>query len=341
MPRLFVTFLADVARPPVALGGVAGVVLAVRALRAGGAMSRSRSGCSPPGSLAFVGTGIAGLSILPRYLTVPAVALCSSPATRSPGFTHARPPAIRWRRAWRGAAVAARGRRRRVLRRQAARASARSPTSCGSSARVHDDLARCSTRREVRDGMRCGPITFPNYRLVPDSRWMLDAPRSAVGARSARRRRARASPSSSTGEKSCAAIGFADGASPLTNVPGPGLRPPRPSRVTRGAFSGVTCARPRAASCPLRHRHAELRAGRLPQRAFWAAPAVCCERPARAALDSSGPQRSGCRAAARSAATKRVARPAPIVAPPRAQVRTPARSGETVRRPSRAYLRIR
>jgi hypothetical protein len=32
--------------------------------------------------------------------------------------------------------------------------------------------------------MRCGPISVPNHKLIPDVRWMLDLPDGAVVARS-------------------------------------------------------------------------------------------------------------------------------------------------------------
>jgi hypothetical protein len=66
---------------------------------------------------------------------------------------------------------------------------------------------------------RCGPVTLPNYRLVPDTRWILDSP--AVGARSARRR-AHGVALFVNGRKAQERYGFADGASPLTQVPDPG-----------------------------------------------------------------------------------------------------------------------
>ena len=49
---------------------------------------------------------------------------------------------------------------------------------------------RAARRPAVRTAMRCGPVTFPNYRLVPDSRWHLDAraPRRALGAAPPERR---------------------------------------------------------------------------------------------------------------------------------------------------------
>jgi hypothetical protein len=72
--------------------------------------------------------------------------------------------------------------------------------------------------------MRCGPLTFPNYRLVPDARWMLDLPPGRVGARSARRRD-RGVAMFVIGAKELERFGFAAGASPSTNVPDPGFVP--------------------------------------------------------------------------------------------------------------------
>ena len=63
VPRLFVTQLADVARPPVALAGVIGAVLAVR--RFGPRAMAIPLAMLGAGVLAFIGTGVLGLSILP------------------------------------------------------------------------------------------------------------------------------------------------------------------------------------------------------------------------------------------------------------------------------------
>ena len=77
---------------------------------------------------------------------------------------------------------------------------------------------------ETGRGLRCGPITYPNYRLVPDTRWMLDLPRTGVGARSAQRRD-RGVAIFVVGQKELQRFGFAAGASPSTNVPDPGFVP--------------------------------------------------------------------------------------------------------------------
>jgi len=66
-------------------------------------------------------------------------------------------------------------------------------------------------------------VTLPNYRLVPDTRWILDASRAEVGARSAKRRD-RGVALFYADRKSLRRFGFADGTSPATNAPDPGFR---------------------------------------------------------------------------------------------------------------------
>jgi hypothetical protein len=35
----------------------------------------------------------------------------------------------------------------------------------------------------VRAGLRCGPLTVPNHKLIPDARWLADLPYDRVHAR--------------------------------------------------------------------------------------------------------------------------------------------------------------
>jgi hypothetical protein len=220
VPRAFATFLADTARPPVALAGLAGAVLAWR-LRAGHSL-HVVAGLLGAGALTFLITGLAGLSILPRYLTVPVIALCLLAGYGLLGFTTLErgSPA---RRTWmRVAAVLG------VL--GVAFAVARAPVverlfdELAFIRGSHDDLVDILATPEVQRGLACGPLTFPNYRLVPDARWILDAPRERVGARSALRRKSGIA-IFVIGEKSLRRYGFADGASPSTNAPDPGFAP--------------------------------------------------------------------------------------------------------------------
>ncbi len=178
VPRTFVTFLADVARPPVALAGVIGLVLAVR--RFGVARMAVPLALLGAGALTFVATGIAGLAIIQRYLTVPAVALCVLAGYAVLGFTALDPGPARQR--WRAAAAGA-----LVLGAVFLVVKASSFGGLRSELRfigsTHDELRTLLAEQQVREGLHCGPLTFPTYRLVPDARWMLDVPAGRVRSR--------------------------------------------------------------------------------------------------------------------------------------------------------------
>ena len=70
--------------------------------------------------------------------------------------------------------------------------------------------------------MRCGTLTFPTYRLVPDASWHLEDAR--IGARSALRRD-RGVEVFALGQKALRRYGFAAGTSPSVNLPSPGFAP--------------------------------------------------------------------------------------------------------------------
>jgi hypothetical protein len=219
VPGSFVAFVVDTARPPVALAAIAGAVLAWR-LRAGRAIHVPVA-LFGAGALTFLATGVAGLSVLPRYLTVPVVAVCILAGYGVLGFTTLPPGRLRlwWSRAAIGAAVLG-----------AAFVVVRAPVLNRLVGELrfirgtHAELRAILTDPAVRGSMRCGPLTFPNYRLVPDARWMLDLPARSVGARSALRRE-RGVAIFVVGEKELERFGFAAGASPTTNVPDPGFAP--------------------------------------------------------------------------------------------------------------------
>jgi hypothetical protein len=173
------------------------------------------------GVVTFVATGLAGLSVLPRYLTVPVVAVCIVAGYGVLGFTTLAHGRVRqwWTRAAMAGAVVG-----------VAFIVVKAPvvnTLRGELRFIkgsHDDLVALLHDPVVRRDMRCGPITYPNYRLVPDTRWLLDLPARRVGARSAHRR-AHGVAMFVLGTKELQRYGFAAGASPSTNVPDPGFAP--------------------------------------------------------------------------------------------------------------------
>jgi hypothetical protein len=224
VPRDFVSFLADTTRPPVAIAAVIGGALAWRRRRTHPPRSlHVLVGLFLAGSLTFFLTSGAGLSVLPRYLTVPAVALCLPAAylvTRT-----------RWML---GIAVVA-GLAFVIVR---ADTFERLATEMRFIRSTHDDLTAVLRTPQVTAGRRCGAVTLPNYRLVPDARWLLDASQRQVGSRSAFGRRYGVA-LLLVGDKLLSRYGFADGASPATNAPPPGFV----RAVRRGGFTAYVGCR--------------------------------------------------------------------------------------------------
>jgi hypothetical protein len=220
VPGAFVTFLADLLRPPVFAAALAGLGLAL--WRREGRSAHVPIGLLLAGSAAFVATGIAGLSILPRYLLIPAVTLTVYAGYALAGWA-ALPAADRLRRPWAaGVAVLAVAGAAFVV----ARASVvgRLVNEVRFIQGTHDDLVAILDDPAVVRARTCGPVTLPTYRLVPDVRWILDADRTQVGSRSAKRRETGVA-LFFTDAKTLRRFGFAQGASTLANVPDPGFVP--------------------------------------------------------------------------------------------------------------------
>ena len=220
VPSSFVSSITSIVRPPVAALAVAGLVLGIK-LRGWTAM-RVPLALFGAGAVTFVGTGLLGLSILPRYLTVPSVAVCILGGYGLAGFT-ALAADHPWRRWWRRGAAAA-----TALGAIGLAILAPSIANVRDEVRLirstHDSIVATFNDPRVRAAMRCGPVTYPTYRLVPDTRWHLDAPPAAVGARSAKRRPYGVELFALT-PKALQRYGFAAGTSPLVNVPDPDYAP--------------------------------------------------------------------------------------------------------------------
>jgi hypothetical protein len=48
---------------------------------------------------------------------------------------------------------------------------------------AHDSLSKVLKDPKVTAALRCGPLTLPNHKLVPDTRWILDEPYAPVRSR--------------------------------------------------------------------------------------------------------------------------------------------------------------
>lgn len=193
-PSLLVTQLVDQARPPVFAAGALGVGVLLLGARIGLARPPRRVTVVLltlllAGVVTFLAAGVAGLSLIPRYLSVPVVALTVLAALAAGGWVGL-PSDHRWRRPWAilvliGAVVGVGA--YLTVKRDSVR-------SLGSELRFLADA-----RQDVRDlmadpavvaGARCGPISLPTYRLVPEIRLQLDVDGSRVVARSNPRARA-------------------------------------------------------------------------------------------------------------------------------------------------------
>jgi hypothetical protein len=170
LPVELVRFLASAVRPPVALIAVAGFVLAWRAfgLRRLAVPLALLGG----GIVAFFGLGLVGQPVQQRYLTVPAVALCLFAGYGLFGWVGLEHAAPR-RRLW--SILAATG---LVLGFVYAAFVLPKLGRFADELRFvrnsHDQLVALVRNPAVSAARRCGSIAFPTYRLVPDTRWILD-----------------------------------------------------------------------------------------------------------------------------------------------------------------------
>ncbi|MFN8174667.1 MAG: hypothetical protein U0T02_06320 [Solirubrobacteraceae bacterium] len=174
------TLFGGAARAPVAIAGLLGLALAWRRLGA-------RPLVVPlaflgAGLLAVAGLGVLDLSVLPRYLLLPAVALSLFAGYALLGFMDLAPgsPARRW---WAGLAVIAviAGAAGLIARGPAGKL----PREVRLDRDAHAALVALLDAPPVAAARRCGPVTFPTFRLVPMARWHLDAGQRAVRARPA------------------------------------------------------------------------------------------------------------------------------------------------------------
>jgi hypothetical protein len=116
----------------------------------------------------FVAIGIAGASVIERYLAVPALALMVFAAVAIAGWTML--VSSRTRTAWMigAAAIAIFG----VVFTATRLNLSRFDNELRFRGQAHDDLSEVLSDPKVKAGLRCGPLTVPNHKIVPDARWI-------------------------------------------------------------------------------------------------------------------------------------------------------------------------
>ncbi len=178
-PQALWSALAELLKPPLAIVGAAGVALVL-------ARRRSRRAAAIALAILVLGAGTFAIVVLggvsgqvPRYASIAAVALLLFAGHLVAELVRPRAGAVP--RAARVAAIVL------ILAGgvwTASRLHPKSVTSLlGFRHDVEEDLVVALRSDAVRAGRRCGPLAIPTHKLVPNVRWELDVPRSAVVAR--------------------------------------------------------------------------------------------------------------------------------------------------------------
>jgi hypothetical protein len=166
LPTAIPGFLNLIVKLPILLAAAGGLVLAV-------AMSPRRAvvpfALFASGIGTFVLIGVAGASVIERYLAIAAVALLVFAGVFLGGFTMLEPGRVRTWWMTGSAALLICG---VVFTATQVRLDYFDSELTFRGA-AHDDLVRVLEAPAVQQGLRCGPLTVPNHKLVPDSRWIL------------------------------------------------------------------------------------------------------------------------------------------------------------------------
>ncbi|HEY3186469.1 MAG TPA: hypothetical protein VGJ70_03280 [Solirubrobacteraceae bacterium] len=224
-------FLIRLDKLPVVLGGVAGAGLALwfAPRRTPMPIVLFLSGVGT-----FVAVAVAGLSVIQRYLLVPSLMVMVFCGVALGGWTMLR-PGLRGRLVWAIGAVAlvAFGVAFTALRVSVGRLD----SELRFRGDAHAALKHVLGDRAVRAGMRCGAVSTPTHKLIPDVRWVADLGAGRVVARAdpsaaAQRAARRGVALVVTGRGALARQVFVDSTvDPLVNLPPAGFR-----RVATSAY---------------------------------------------------------------------------------------------------------
>src|SRR3954452_6767706 len=224
VPQATQNFLVRLDKLPVVLGGIVGALL--------GYWVAPRRSVMPTvlfisGVMTFVAVAVAGLSVIQRYLLVPSLMVMVFCGVALAGWTMLR-RGSRLRLAWAigAAALVVFGIVFTALRVNVAKLD----SELRFRGNAHHALRRIMSRPAVRAGLRCGAVSTPTHKLIPDVRWVADLGAGRVVARadpsrSAQRAAQRGVALVVTGRGALARQVFVDSTvDPLVNLPPAGFR---------------------------------------------------------------------------------------------------------------------
>lgn len=167
VPQATYEFLLSLDKAPVFWGGIAGFALAVWLVPRRVAMPLVLFGI---GMGTFVLVGLAGLSVIERYLLVPSLMVMVFAAVALGGWSMLREGTM-LRRVWATGAAA-------LVVYGAVFTATRVNFSAFDRELVfrgeaHASLERLLDNPRLQAGRRCGPVSVPNHKLIPDVRWIL------------------------------------------------------------------------------------------------------------------------------------------------------------------------
>jgi hypothetical protein len=177
-PGFAIHSLTGTLKWPVLVGALLGLVLACMYARRRAAVLLA---LAASGLVTFGAIAVAGLSVIDRYLAVTALGLLVFAGFAIAGFT-VLPAHHRARRPWIAAALLV------ALGGAAFTATHLHPgyidRELTTRRELRQELARLVTTPAFALANRCGPVTVPNHKLIPDTRWVLHADADEVLARS-------------------------------------------------------------------------------------------------------------------------------------------------------------
>jgi hypothetical protein len=180
LPWMLVQLLVALVKPPVLFAGLVGAWLAVRFRRTALAVP---SAVAVFTCFTYLVIASGGLATVYRYLLLTALGVSLLAAFAVSGWTLL-PKGHRWRVRWAAlagvACVLGAGWTFAHLTLNGIRNDLRERRA------VRTDLHAVLSDPAVVAARRCGPITVPNHKLIPEVRWALDLPVGAVRARSDR-----------------------------------------------------------------------------------------------------------------------------------------------------------